>query len=367
MDATDVEVHVPEPMTNLHTGLTTAEVDERLAKYGKNEVVAEQTPWYMKVLVRYCGLVPIIMLVVSLLSATIVAECEDDIVDTSTCECKENRDWISFALLFFELNLIVWVDYLGEVSSGNAIEQLKKLSAPTTKVLRNGVWADLDKTLLVPGDIVGLVIGATVPSDGVLRGNGPAEKFAPLKIDAASVTGEPLPETKRVGDEVIAATTILTGELEMQVTHTGARSSIGKSMKLINEVGVKGGKLKTMLGNLARSIAAIAAVFCTLLFVVVVVRDGMQVAQAVKLSFVVLVAVLPVAMPVVITTGLAVGALELSRENAIVQRLSAIEEMAGMDILCSDKTGTLTKVHGVTHSPTRSPPRDTSCTHTLTP
>ena len=351
MEATDVEVYVPEPMTNLHTGLTTAEVDERLAKYGKNEVVAEQTPWYMKVLVRYCGLVPIIMLVVSLLSATIVAECEDDIVATS-CECKENRDWISFALLFFELNLIVWVDYLGEVSSGNAIEQLKKLSAPTTKVLRNGEWADLDKTLLVPGDIVGLVIGATVPSDGLLRGDGPAEKFAPLKIDAASVTGEPLPETKCVGDEVIAATTILTGELEMQVTHTGARSSIGKSMKLINEVGVKGGKLKTMLGNLARSIAAIAAVFCTLLFVVVVVRDGMQVAQAVKLSFVVLVAVLPVAMPVVITTGLAVGALELSRENAIVQRLSAIEEMAGMDILCSDKTGTLTKVRGVKHTPT---------------
>ena len=97
-----------------------------------------------------------------------------------------------------------------------------------------------------------------------------------------------------------------------------------------------------MLGMIAKGVTLIGSIFCIAVFLVLVVRDGKDVAQAVKLSFVILVAILPVAMPVVITTGLAVGALELSSEKAIVQRLGAIEEMAGMDVLCSDKTGTLT-------------------------
>ena len=310
------------------------------------------------------------MIIVAILSASIVNNCSDgdmvedergilllyfhqhlfkDIISSSSCglnilgcACSESADWISFGLILFELNLVVWADYLGEKSSGNAINELKKLAAPTCRVKRNGEWQSIPKVDLVPGDIVALIIGATIPADGLLRADGTAEKFSPLKIDAASVTGEPLPETKGVGDEVLAATTVLSGELEMQVTRTGERSSMGETLKLISDVGEKGGNLKRMLSIIAKTIAAISAIFCLVISVVLLARDGKSVAEAIKQGFVILLAALPVAMPVVVTTGLAVGALELAGEKAIVQRLSSIEEMAGMDILCSDKTGTLT-------------------------
>ena len=352
-------VHPPEAPTDLATGLTEEEAAQRLEQYGPNEVVAVEDPEWTKIASRFLGLIPMMMLVSALLSATVVTKCVDDddaTVDETRrflqsadddeelagCECKELRDWISFGLLIFELNLIVFVDYLGEASSGNAIKELKKMSAPSANVKRGGTWLKLPVAQLVPGDIIGLVIGASVPADGVLVAEGAPENYAPLKIDASSLTGEPLPETKKVGDTVMSGTTVLSGELDMQVTATGAESSMGQAMALIQGVGEQGGKLKAMLKTLARTIALVAGIVCIALFLVLVARDGIAIAQAIKLSFVILVAVLPVAMPVVVTTGLAVGALELSKEQAIVQRLSAIEEMAGMDILCSDKTGTLT-------------------------
>lgn len=333
-----------EKETSLHIGLTDAEVEAALKLHGKNEVVTREDPEWIKIASRYFGLIPIMMLVVSLLSACVVTRCDiGGVVNTGTsCQCTESRDWISFGLLLFELNLIVWVDYLGEASSGNAIKALKKMAQATSHVKRNGEWVNIPKCDLVPGDIVGLVIGATIPADGILRGDGPAEKFAPMKIDASSLTGEPLPETKRVGDSAMAGTTVLSGELEMQVTRTGEKSTLGETMKLVSDVGEKGGKLKTMLRMVANSVTLVASIFCIAIFLVIVIRDETPAPQAIKLSFVILVAVLPVAMPVVVTTGLSVGAFEMSQDKAIVQRLSAIEEMAGMDILCSDKTGTLT-------------------------
>ena len=219
---------------------------------------------------------------------------------------------------------------------------MKKLAAPTCRVKRNEEWCSLPKTDLVPGDIVALVIGSTIPADGILRAEGPKEKYSPLVIDAAAVTGEPLPEKKYVGDEVLAGTSVQSGELEMQVTKTGERSSMGEALKLIGEVKEKGGNLKRMLSIIVSSLVFLSSFFCFAIFFVLIIRDGKSIAEALKQSMVILLATLPVAMPLVITTGLAVGALELSNEKAIVQRLSCIEEMAGMDILCSDKTGTLT-------------------------
>ena len=260
----------------------------------------------------------------------------------NVCGCSEESDWVSFGLILFELNLVVLADYFGEQSSGNAISELKKLASPTCRVKRGEVWKSIPKTDLVPGDIVALVIGSVVPADGVLRAEGPKENYAPLVIDAAAVTGEPLPERKYVGDEVLASTSVLSGELEMQVTKTGERSSMGEALKLIGNVKEKGGNLKRMLSLIAKSIVIISSFFCFAIALVLLIRDGKSVAEAMKQAMVILLATLPVAMPLVITTGLAIGALELSREKAIVQRLSCIEEMAGMDILCSDKTGTLT-------------------------
>ncbi|KAJ8601386.1 hypothetical protein CTAYLR_004989 [Chrysophaeum taylorii] len=326
------------PSTSLEMGLTSSNASRLLIEYGRNEVVAPETPEWRKIAKRYVALVPLIMMLAAALSIAVVGRCnqEDKRVEGS-CECKSSRDWASFFLLVFEVNLIVIVDYIGEANSGNAIKELKRMAAPVANVKRDGEWTKCPVAELVPGDVVGLVIGAAVPADGVLVGEG-----EPLKLDVAALTGEPLPETKRVGDRVLGGSLVLSGELEMVVCLTGDKSTMGQAMALIAGVTEQGGNLKRLLSRLAHGIALGASVVCVILFFVRLQRDNRSFADSFKFAVVILVAVLPVAMPVVITTGLAVGALELSRHKAIVQRLSAIEELAGMDILCSDKTGTLT-------------------------
>lgn len=293
---------------------------------------------WKKIVKRYLALVPLIMILAAVLSIAVVSTCDEKEkrID-GNCGCKSSRDWASFFLLMFEVNLIVIVDYLGEANSGNAIKELKRMAAPVANVKRDGSWIKTPIAELVPGDVIGLVIGAAVPADGVLVGEG-----EPLKLDVAALTGEPLPETKRVGDRVLAGSLVLSGELEMVVCLTGAKSTMGQAMSLIAGVTEQGGKLKKLLSRLAHSIALGASFVCIILFFVRLMRHDRSLAESFKFAVVILVAVLPVALPVVVTTGLAVGALELSRHKAIVQRLSAIEELAGMNILCSDKTGTLT-------------------------
>lgn len=326
------------PKTSVEAGLTSAEAARLLKEYGRNEVVAKETPEWKKIVKRYLALVPLIMMLAAILSIAVVGKCnEKDKKIDGSCECESSRDWASFFLLFFEVNLIVIVDYIGEANSGNAIKELKRMAAPVANAKRDGEWKKVPVSELVPGDIVGLVIGAAVPADGVLVGEG-----EPIKLDVAALTGEPLPETKRVGDRALGGSLVLSGELEMVVCLTGSKSTMGQAMSLIAGVTEQGGNLKRLLANLAQSIALLASIVCVILFFVRLMRDGRSLSESFKFSVVILVAVLPVAMPVVITTGLAVGALELSKHKAIVQRLSAIEELAGMDILCSDKTGTLT-------------------------
>ena len=287
------------------------------------------------------------LLVTSILSVTIKTKCPtpDDVdgVFEDKYGCTEDRDWVSFGLLLFEMNLIIWVDYLGERNSNNAIASLKSLSAPSCRVRRDNEWRDLPIRELVVGDIVSLAGGTVCPCDGRLLGSeDEEEEVEPIVIDESSLTGETLPVTRGPGDEVRSGGVILQGELEAMVTATGEDTFFGKAMVLLNSVQEQG-HVQMLLSLVAKMLAGGALVFLIGLFFVQLIRDDVQADQAIKLCFVILVAVLPVAMPVVVTTGLAVGALELSKEKAIVQRLSAIEEMAGMDILCSDKTGTLTK------------------------
>mmetsp|Transcript_9576 Transcript_9576/g.19244 ORF Transcript_9576/g.19244 Transcript_9576/m.19244 type:complete len:660 (-) Transcript_9576:1436-3415(-) len=329
-------------LSNDGEGLTSNQASAALERFGYNEVENEEAWWGWKIVARYLGIVPVLMLVAAILSVSIETTCDPDVTGNEPleqCECTESRDIISCVLLLFELNLVVWVDFFGERSSSSALAELKRLSMTTASVRRDGNWIKLPKRELVPGDLVALVLGTSVPADGVLVGS---EDALPIKLDCASVTGEPLPETKRVGDNVLAGTTVVNGELNMEVSHTGASSSTGETLELVQSVGDKKGALREMMTGIALGITLVAAVLNIVIFCVVVIRDGSSVAQSVKLVFIILVATLPVAMPIVITTGLAVGAYELAVHEAVVQRLSAIEELAGMDILCSDKTGTLT-------------------------
>mmetsp|Transcript_27096 Transcript_27096/g.45163 ORF Transcript_27096/g.45163 Transcript_27096/m.45163 type:complete len:939 (+) Transcript_27096:3-2819(+) len=279
------------------------------------------------------------MLTTAILSAAIFTDCADD-PDLGACDCADLNDWASFALLLFELNLVVYADYAGSKSSGDAIKKLREASASTVGVKRDGQWRQLPTRQLVPGDFVAVTIGMTIPADGVAVHDG-----EPLKLDYASLTGEPLPEKKSKGDAILSGAVVLVGEGEMVITHTGIESSLGTTQALIAEAKKEkenGGELANILSKVVIALC----IFGTAVAVFVAGFTGIEfqssILESIKLGFVLLSTILPVTMPLILTTVLAIGAQELAKDDAVVQRFSAIPEMANMDILCSDKTGTLT-------------------------
>lgn len=260
------------------------------------------------------------------------------------CPCNDLRDWASFVLLLVELNLIVYADFAGSRSSGDAMKKLQEQSASTVGVMRNGKWEQVPTRELVPGDMVAIAIGMTIPADGVVCHDG-----EPLKLDYSSLTGEPLPEKKGKGESVLSGAVVLVGEGEIIVTRTGQESSLGTTQALIAEAK----KEKEQGGELAETLSKVIIFLCCFGIVIAIfvgsytaVPFGNSAGAAIKSAFVLLSTILPCTMPLILTTTLAIGAQELARDQAVVQRFSAIPEMAGMDILCSDKTGTVsTKQH----------------------
>ena len=173
------------------------------------------------------------------------------------CKCAELNDWASFALLLFELNLVVYADYAGSKSSGDAIKKLQEASASKVGVKRDGNWTQVPTRELLPGDFVAVVIGMTIPADGIAVHDG-----EPLKLDYSSLTGEPLPEKKGKGDYVLSGAVVLVGEGEMIVTHTGKDSSLGTTQVLIAEAKQEkesGGELASVLNRVVIALCAFGA------------------------------------------------------------------------------------------------------------
>jgi H+-transporting ATPase len=212
---------------------------------------------------------------------------------------------------------------------------LRAALAPKAFVRRDGQWGHLDSALLVPGDLIGLKIGDIIPADCYLCAGGS------MDIDQSGLTGESLPVEKFPGETVYSGTTVKRGELEAFVCATGELSEFGKTAKLIQSVESEG-NFQKVLGRIAYFLIGLAAVLVTVLVIVQLIRRQ-DVSQVIVLALILMVASVPIAMPVVCTATMAVGARRLAAESAVVTRLSAIEELAGMTVLCSDKTGTLTQ------------------------
>lgn len=231
-------------------------------------------------------------------------------------------------------------DFAGSKSSGDAIKKLQEASASKVAVKRDGKFEEIPTRELLPGDYVAVTIGMTIPADGVVVSEG-----EPLKLDYASLTGEPLPEKKGRGDTVLSGAVVLVGEGEMVVRKTGKDSSLGTTQALIAEAKKEkesGGELASLLSKVVAFLCMFGAAVAIFVSSYTGVDFGSSAAESIKLGFVLLSTILPVTMPLILTTVLAVGAQELAKDDAVVQRFSAIPEMANMDILCSDKTGTLT-------------------------
>ncbi|KAL4312346.1 hypothetical protein GQ457_01G039620 [Hibiscus cannabinus] len=244
-------------------------------------------------------------------------------------------DWQDFIGIVSLLFINSTISFIEENNAGNAAAALMAGLAPKTKVLRDGKWGEQDAAILVPGDIISIKLGDIVPADArLLEGDA-------LKIDQSALTGESLPVNKNAGDEVFSGSTVKQGEIEAIVIATGVHTFFGKAAHLVDSTNNVGHfqQVLTAIGNFC-----ICSIAIGMLMEIVVMypiqhrayRDGID------NLLVLLIGGIPIAMPTVLSVTMAIGSHRLSQQGAITKRMTAIEEMAGMDVLCSDKTGTLT-------------------------
>ncbi|XP_059635385.1 ATPase 8, plasma membrane-type [Cornus florida] len=244
-------------------------------------------------------------------------------------------DWQDFVGIVVLLIINSTISFIEENNAGNAAAALMAGLAPKTKVLRDGKWSEQDASILVPGDLISVKLGDIIPADArLLEGD-------PLKIDQSALTGESLPVTKNPGDGVYSGSTCKQGEIEAVVIATGVHTFFGKAAHLVDSTNQVGHfqKVLTAIGNFC--ICSIGLGMLIELFVMYLIQHR-KYREGIDNLLVLLIGGIPIAMPTVLSVTMAIGSHRLSQQGAITKRMTAIEEMAGMDVLCSDKTGTLT-------------------------
>ncbi|KAF7136381.1 hypothetical protein RHSIM_Rhsim08G0064800 [Rhododendron simsii] len=244
-------------------------------------------------------------------------------------------DWQDFVGIITLLVINSTISFIEENNAGNAAAALMARLAPKAKVLRDGRWSEEDASVLVPGDIISVKLGDIIPADArLLEGD-------PLKIDQSALTGESLPVTKSPGDGVYSGSTCKQGEIEAVVIATGVHTFFGKAAHLVDSTNQVGHfqKVLTAIGNFCICSIAVGMVIEIIVMYPIQHRDYRP---GIDNLLVLLIGGIPIAMPTVLSVTMAIGSHRLSQQGAITKRMTAIEEMAGMDVLCSDKTGTLT-------------------------
>ncbi len=297
-------------------GLSEAEAAQRLAHYGPNEIAENKTNPLLEFLSYFWGPIPWMIEVAVILSGAV-------------------RHWPDFFIILVLLVANAVVGYTEERQAGNAIDALKAKLAINARVLRDGVWVTPAARELVPGDVIRLRLGDIVPADArLLEGD-------EIEVDQSALTGESLPATCHAGDAVFSGSVIRRGEIGALVYATGTHTYFGKTAELVQDAHTVSHFQKAVL-RIGNYLIVLAAVFVTVIVLVSLLR-GDPILTTLQFALVLTVAAIPVAMPTVLSVTMAVGARLLAKKQAIVSRLVAIEELAGVDILCADKTGTLTQ------------------------
>ena len=305
-----------QKLSSTPDGLPREEAAKRLQEYGPNEITERKVNPLMKLLGYFWGPIPWMIEVAAVLSV-VIHHWEDF--------------WIISALLLLNAGVAFWQ----ESKATSAIEALKSKLAPKARVRRDGKWQEINGKDLIPGDIVRVRSGDIVPAD---------IKFMDgdyVSVDESALTGESLPVDKHQGDIGYDGSLIKQGEMSGLVIATAMNTYFGKTAKLVEEAAGVSHFQKAVV-KIANYLIVLAMLLVVVIFLVALFRHE-SLLQIIQFALVLTVASIPVALPAVMSVTLAVGAMTLARKSVIVSKLTAIEEMAGMDILCSDKTGTITK------------------------
>lgn len=305
-----------EKLKSSPDGLSPDEAKKRLSQYGPNEIEEKKSNPFLKFLTYFWGPIPWMIEVAVILSAVI-------------------GHWPDFFIILVLLISNAVVGFWEEYQAGNAIAALKAKLAIKARVKRGGKWISILARELVPGDTIHLRLGDIVPADArLLVGD-------PLEVDQSALTGESLPVTRKSTEAVFSGSIIRQGEIEALVYATGRNTYFGKTTQLVQETQTISHFQRAVLkiGNYLILLAA----FLVVVIIAVAIYRGDPILTTLQFALVLTVAAIPVAMPTVLSVTMAVGARLLAKKEAIVSRLVAIEELAGVDILCADKTGTMTQ------------------------
>ncbi|MCG8474855.1 MAG: HAD-IC family P-type ATPase, partial [Cytophagales bacterium] len=301
---------------NLSAGLSKSKAEERRIQFGKNELEVRKENPFLIFLSFFWGPIPWTIETAAVLSCII-------------------KHWVDFFIILTLLLFNAVIGFIQRYKARSVIEELQKKLALQAFVLREGKWGAIPAMELVPGDIIRLQAGNVVPADVKLC----AGEY--LSVDQSALTGESLLSDKKRGGLAYSGTLVKKGEMQGLVYATGGRTFFGKTASLVSHAH-KVSHFNQAIFQIGKSLILISILLAVLL-VTVMLLQGTSFLALVQFALILVVASIPAAMPAVLTVIMSSGAVDLAREQAVVSHLESIEEMAGMDVLCSDKTGTLTK------------------------
>jgi H+-transporting ATPase len=310
----NITVLIKKLATDPHKGLNKLEVEKRLKLYGFNEVPEKKESYILKFLKKFWGITAWMLEIIIIFSWLL------------------NR-LIDFYIVTGLLITNAIISFTQESVTSNAIASLRKKLHIRVKTLRDGLWERLSAKQLVPGDIISIKVGDFVPADiKLLSGY--------LQIDQSALTGESLTKEKKINDAVYSGSIVRRGQAIGLVVETGLKTYFGKTIELVQAAAPEE-HISRIISNITKWLIGLVGTIVFILFLISL-QKGIPIADIVLLLFVLLLGAIPVALPAMFSTSMAIGARKLSRENVLVARLNAIEDAATLTVLCIDKTGTLT-------------------------
>jgi len=328
-------------------GLSAEEAKRRLSEYGYNELEEKKRRTALQMFLEEFKDVFILLLIIATILSAIVGYYESIGSQKSVLEIYTDPIIIGIIVI-----LVAVAGFIQEYRAEKALEALKKLAAPKARVMRDGKEIIIPAREVVPGDLLLLESGDTVPADARLI------EAIELKADEAVLTGESTPVNKGVGtvkaetpiadrkNTLFMATHTIYGRGKAVVTSTGMGTEFGRIAELVQTAEEEETPLQKKLDRFAKQIAYVVLVLCAIIFVLEVFAEGFVVKamiDAFMTSIALAISVVPEGLPAIVTISLALGAREFARRHALIRKLSSAESLGATTMICSDKTGTLTK------------------------